>query len=375
MRHITNNPYRIIPGIFLGLLMAGTLSSCSSSEAKEDAATKKQQSAAVPVFDLQKDKLSSSIRMPGELIAYQQVDIYAKVNSIVKKLYADVGTEVKQGQLIAVMEAPELSSQLAGAESRYKAQEAVYSASKANYDRLYETSKTPGTVSSNDLDQASARMRTDLAQYQAAKSAYKEIADTRNYLEIRAPFSGIISARNVNTGATVGPAGKGSELPIFTLQEQKKLRLAVSVPEAYTGYMAQGLEVSFTVKALPNEVFKAKVTRLAGALDTRLRSERVEMDVVNDSKRLLPGMISEVTLPIPARDSSFVVPKTAVVNSAEKIFVIRAENGNAKWVTVKKGLEADDKVEIFGALHAGDRIVTAGNEEIRDGAPVATTSK
>src|SRR5207244_2282795 len=178
--------------------------------------------------------------------------LYAKENSFVKKLYVDIGSEVTTGQLLITMEAPELGSQLAGALSNVKSREAIYMASKANYDRLYETNQTPGTVSPNDLEQAAARKNSDLAQWEASKAAYKQVQETQSYLQIRAPFNGVITARNVNPGAYVGPSGKGSEVPLFTLQEQKKLRLVISVPEAYTGYLNNKNEVSFTVKALPN---------------------------------------------------------------------------------------------------------------------------
>ncbi len=242
----------------------------------------------------------------------------------------------------------------------------MYLASKASYDRLLETSKTPGTVSQNDLDLALARQNSDLAQLEAAKSASKEISDTRNYLEIRAPFSGVISARNVSAGAYVGPSGKGSEFPIFTLVEQRKLRLVVSVPEAYSGYLKSNSVVNFKVKSLQNDKFPAKVSRLAGALDTRLRSQRVEMDVANNDKRLLPGMIAEVTIPLNSGSSSFIVPTTAVLNSTTGIFVIKVADQKATWVPVKVGTSNDGKTEIFGDVNEGDVFVKAVNEEIRD---------
>jgi len=357
-----------------GITLTGLLSSCNSSEGKIEE-NKKQEvkeavTPAVEAFVLEKGILSTTFNIPGELVAFQQVDLYAKVNSFIKKLYVDVGSEVTTGQLLAVMEAPELNSQLAGAESRLQAQEAVYTASKASYDRLLETSKTPGTISPNDLDQAAAKKNADLAQLAAAKSAYKEIAETKNYLEIRAPFNGIISARNVNTGAIAGPAGKGSEMPMFTLQEQKKLRLVISVPEAVTGYLNNKVNVSFTVKSLPDEKFTAKIKRMAGALDLKLRSERVEMDVVNADKKLLPGMVAEVSLPAAAADSTFIVPKTAVVNAPEKIFVIKITGGKAEWVDVKRGRESEGKLEIYGKLSTGDSLLTTASEEIRDGSGI-----
>jgi len=361
----------------LAICVAVILGSCSSTSSEEVKEQKPVEEVVMDVFPLRKEKLASSIELPGELIAFQQVDLYAKVNSFVQKLHVDVGSEVKAGQLLATMEAPEMSAQLDAAASRLKSQEAVYLASKSNYDRLYETSQTPGTVSQNDIDQALAKKNSDAAQLEAAKSAYKEISDTRNYLEIRAPFDGIISARNVNTGAYVGPSGKGSELPLFVLQQQKKLRLVVSIPELYTGYLHNKLDIQFSTSAIPQKKFTATVSRLAGALDNRLRAERVEMDVINNDKKLLPGMVVEVQIPLPASDSSFVVPKTAVVNSTEKLFVIKVSDRKAQWVDIKKGRDQGNRVEIYGDLLTGDTIVRRGSDEIRNGSEIKkiTTAK
>ncbi|HEX9513548.1 MAG TPA: efflux RND transporter periplasmic adaptor subunit [Puia sp.] len=376
MNKMRNNRTSIALFAVPALLIAILFSSCSSSdgegkEKKENKeATADKAPAPAETFALQKGRLSTTLYVPGELIAYQQVDLYAKENSFVKKLYVDVGSEVREGQLLVTMEAPELTSQLASAQSRVKSQEAIYIASKSNYDRLVETSKTPGTISQNDIDQADSRRKSDLAQWDAAKSAYAEVAETLKYLEIKAPFNGVISARNVNPGAYVGPSGKGSDLPLFTLQEQKHLRLVVSIPEAYTGYLTDRDEVKFSTKSRPSEIFHAKVKRLAGALDNRLRAERIEMDVINNDKKLLPGMVAEVNVPLPARDSTFLVPATAVVNSTERVFVIRVVDHKAQWVDVKKGREEGGKTEIYGKLDEGDQIIKVASEERRDGSPV-----
>jgi membrane fusion protein (multidrug efflux system) len=360
----------ITPLILTSLCIIYTACSSSHGEKKADAKVIAPAPAATEAFVVQKEKLSTAFHTPAELIAWQQVDLYAKENSFVKKLYVDVGSEVKAGQLLATLEAPELNSRLAGAESRLKAQEAIYTASKSQYDRLYETSKTPGTISQNDLDQAAARKNSDLAQWEAAKAAYKEVMITKGYLEIRAPFNGVISTRNANPGAYVGPSGKGSEFPLFTLQEQRKLRLVVSVPEAYTGYLNSKHPVEFSVKARPNETFRGTVNRLSGALDNRLRSERIEIDVENNAKKLLPGMIAEVNIPFPAKDSTWTVPKTALVNSTERVFVIRLLNNKAEWVDVKKGRESGGKTEIYGNLRPGDQLIKKASEEMRDGSAV-----
>jgi membrane fusion protein, multidrug efflux system len=345
------------------------LSGCHSEENAQKNKTETEQADApvTQVFPLKKGRLFSSLQIPGELIAYQQVDLYAKENSFVKKLYVDVGSEVKEGELLVTMEAPELGSQLESAESAIKSREAIYLASKANYDRLLETSKTPGTISPNDLEQATARKSSDYAQLQAAQSAHTEIMEMQNYLQIRAPFNGVITARNVNPGAYVGPAGKGSELPLFNLQEQKRLRLVLSVPEAYTGYLNHKNEVSFTVKSQPDHQFKAVINRMSGSIDNRLRSQRIEMDVLNNDKKLLPGMVAEVNLQLPAVDSAFIVPKSAVINSTESVFVIRVVNSQSQRVDVKMGRDANGLIEIYGNLTVGDLLLFSASDEIKNG--------
>lgn len=338
----------------------------SGCEKKKEETAKAEIEPKVETFALAKEKLTTELRLPAELTGFQQVDLYAKVSSFVKLLKVDIGTKVKKGQLLIVLEAPEISSQLAAAESRLKSMEAIYATSKSTYNRLYETSKVEGTISKNDLEMASGKKNSDYAQYQAAIAAHKEVSIMRGYLEIRAPFDGVVAARNVNLGTFVGPAGKGSDLPLLTIQEQSKLRLAVSVPELYTGYLHPGDEMSFNVKSLP-ETFTAKITRMSGALDLKLRSERVEMDVHNTKGNLLPGMVAEVLLPLNAKDSTFVVPKSAVVNSAEGLYVVKVVNHKATRVDIKKGREIEDKIEIFGDLTPNDKLVKIASEETKEG--------
>ncbi|MGQ7944697.1 efflux RND transporter periplasmic adaptor subunit [Flavobacterium sp. WC2509] len=350
---------KIIQSTALFFIALFFLSSCNS---KKEETVVTEIEPKTETFLLAKEKLTTELRLPAELSGFQQVDLYAKVSSFVKVLKVDIGTEVKKGQLLIVLEAPEISSQLAAAESRLKSMEAIYTTSKSTYNRLYETSKVEGTISKNDLEMASGKKNSDYAQYQAAIATHKEVMNMRGYLEIRAPFDGVVAARNVNLGTLVGP---GSTLPLLTIQQQDKLRLAVSIPELYTGYLHQGDEMSFNVKSLP-DTFKATIQRMSGALDLKLRSERVEMDVHNTKGNLLPGMVAEVILPLNAKDSTFVIPKSALVNSAEGTFVIKVLNHKATRIDVKKGREIDDKIEIFGDLNSNDKLVKIASEEIKE---------
>ncbi len=351
---------------FAAVVSSGfALSSCSTSEKKTEKKNTGPVSPALETVTVEKGRLSSALNVPGELISFQQVDLFAREASFVKDIRVDVGSEVEKGQVLATLEAPEIASRLAGAESRLKSSEAIYLASKAAYDRLLATSQTPGTISPNDLDQAQAKLNSDFAQLEAAKASVKEVKSTLAYLTIRAPFRGVISARNVNPGAYVGAPGKAE--PLFVLQEQRHLRLVVSVPEAYSEYLRPGGEVQFNIKALPQKLFKAKVKRMAGALDARLRSQRVEMDVMNEDGKLLPGMIASVVIPMMRSDSTFIVPNSAIVSSQENVFVIKVERDTARWVNVSTGRTSEQRTEVFGPLQVGDRLVKKATDEVRDG--------
>lgn len=355
--------------ICLGLLLTLIAGCAAPSDEMED--TKAIQPAPVPTFVLSRDSMPSSLKIPAELIAYKQVDIFAKVSSYVKNLNADVGSNVKAGQLLASLEAPELVAQVAAAESKYRSQQAIFQSSDATYKRIIETSKTPGTISKNDVDIAAAKRNSDLAQLQAAKADFVASSTIRAYLTIRAPFAGVISARNVNLGAYIGSSGKGAELPIFTLQELSHLRLVISVPEAYKNYIKLNDMVRFTVKAYPNEQFSAKIARRSGVMDSQLRSEHIELDVSNTNLKLSPGMVAEATIAFSGGSKSFIVPKTAVVNSAEGVFLVQDLHGKAVKLPVTKGRETDSLTEVFGdRLVSGTIFVKKASEEMHNGNPL-----
>ncbi|WP_298301132.1 efflux RND transporter periplasmic adaptor subunit [Hydrotalea sp.] len=343
---------------------------CENKHTIEDAVHHKDSTATVaatPAFIVKNENLDGTLKLPGELIAFQEVNIYAKINSFVKEVLVDVGSQVKTGQLLATTEAPEINAQLLAAESKLKSLEALYIASDAAYNRLLKTSKTPGTISPNDLDIALAKQKSDYAQWQAAKASYREILDTKKYLTILAPFSGMITLRNVNPGSYVGPSGKGSDMPMFVLQQRDKLRLVVLIPEQFSRYLTQGSKINFKVKAYPDVVFNATINRMAGALDTKLRSQRIEMDVYNADKKLLPGMIAEVSIPLNTKEAHLVVPKSAVLFSTTGTFVLCLHNNIVNWIPVQLGNENNAKVEIFGNVLPGDTLVQTANEEIREG--------
>lgn len=352
----------------LCLLITGLLASCQNKQKPATA----PQPYSTQVFTLKDGTLNTTMRLPAVLQPYQTVDLYAKVNGFIKTMAVDVGSQVQHGQLLMTLEAPEMTASLIQAQENLHSKEAIYRGSKANYDRLLKTSRTPGTISPNDLDIAHAQMSADSSNLLAAKSAYQLAADLKNYLEVRAPFDGVISSRNVYNGAYVAPADKNSGTPMLTLQEQTRLRLVVDVPEAAINYFANKDTVHFSVKTIPGKQFAAPVKRMAGALNINMRSEQMQMDIVNTDKELLPGMFAEVTLQLTNKQKTFVIPQSAVTQNSQRIFVVRVVDHKAEWVDVKKGRETTDSLEVYGALKPGDLLVSRATDQLKNGTPVNT---
>lgn len=359
---------KLIYYILIGIVFV----SCNSENKKAEKPTAMPM-MMMPNFEtvsIKKSNPQVQLKLAGELISDQETSIYAKVNSYVKKLPVDIGSIVTKGQVILVLEAPEIQAQLAAAKSKWKAQEAIYIATKSNYDRMFKANETKGAIAKDALDQITARKLADQAQLEAAKSAYQEIQVMNDYLVIRAPFSGIIAERNIDLGSYVGPMGKGSDKPLLVLQDNKKLRVSLSVPEANTAYLSLGDSVHFKVTSIPQKKYMAKISRKSGVLDFKLRSERIEADIMKIHPELKPLMVVEATLPLQAKEATFFIPKTALVESNIGMYVIRIENGVTKNIPVSKGRPLMDKIEVFGALNEGDNILLKATEEIVEGTKI-----
>ncbi|MCE7061646.1 efflux RND transporter periplasmic adaptor subunit [Dyadobacter sp. CY343] len=357
------------------------MSACSSeAETSEKHAQKTEQPAAVELAQVQSLKPAKQIALPGELKAWNKVSIYPKVKGFVKTVNADRGTMVKKGQILAVLEAPEILAELSQAKAQVIAAEAnlhevttKFRTSALTYSRLVRTNKTEGAVSLNELDIAKARVLTDSSatavakgNVQAAKSFMETKAELARYLTVTAPFDGIVTERNISPGALVGP-GESAAKPLFMLEDNTKLRLTLAIPENLSGAVPSKGEVNFTVSASPEKKYKAIYARSSRTLSEENRSMITEFDFNNKSNELKAGMYAQVLLNTERSSNTLFVPVTSVVNSSEQVFVIRDKNKKAEWVPVKRGIVVDTLVEVFGDLHAGDQIVKKASEEYRNG--------
>ncbi|MBD1395054.1 efflux RND transporter periplasmic adaptor subunit [Mucilaginibacter glaciei] len=309
--------------------------------------------------------LSSYARLPGRLNPYNEVNLFPKANGFVKQIFVDRGSQVTKGQLLITLEAPEMESQLQAANSRYLQAQETANASKEKYNRLKQAAAEPGSVSPLDLDNAVSRMKSDMAIANAERSNMESVKTMQGYLKIYAPFDGTIVQRNVSPGALVAP-GKGTDQPMLVLQDTRKLRLEVAIPEDYVDKVDLKQAVTFTFNAMPGKEHTAKISRSANALGN-MRSEAIEIDVINKDGQLKPGMYAEVKIPMVSGAKSLLVPNTAIVRSTEREYVITVRNGKAKLVDIKEGLAGKDSTEVFGALVPSDGIVTKASDDVKDG--------
>ncbi|MCW5964744.1 MAG: efflux RND transporter periplasmic adaptor subunit [Bryobacterales bacterium] len=321
--------------------------------------------------------------LPGELRAFQQVDLYARVSGFVEQVLADRGSLVAAGQVLARMTAPELAARrleaaarIPGAEAQRVEAMARLDAAESTFSRLKDASKTPGVVAEIDVilaekavDAARAQSEAMAKSIEALRASVDAVRALEDFLVVRAPFAGVITKRFTHPGALAGPEGAGGE-PLFHLQEIARLRLVAAVPESMMTSVRVGAKLSFTVAAHPGRQFTGTVSRPAFAIDAATRTMPVELDVANPSRQLAPGMYAEIQWPVGGSGDKLFVPSSAVKSTTQSAFVVRVKDGKAEWVPVKRGAIDGELLEVMGELAPGDMILKRGTDEVRPGAPV-----
>lgn len=325
--------------------------------------------------------ISRTIDLPAEIQPFLSVSLHAKVPGYIDRVLVDRGSVVKEGDLLINLTAPEMDAQIAEAESKFQAAEAdrlqaevQLAATQSTLDRTQEAAKTPGAVAGNDLVQiqkqveaAQALVNSRQRASAAAQSAVNALKAVVAYLKITAPFDGVVTDRLVHPGALVGPP---ADPALLVVQQVSHLRVVVPVPEEDVGGIVRGANVEFTVPAFPRRIYWGKIARVAEALDQKTRTMAVELDVMNRDGTLAPGMYPSVKWPVRSEGAELWVPRTSVVTTTERTFVVRDRDGRAEWVDVKKGVSEGDLVDVIGNLKPGDMVVRRANDEIREGTPL-----
>jgi membrane fusion protein, multidrug efflux system len=331
--------------------------------------------------------LNTIDRLPAQLLPYETVDIYPKVTGFIEELPVDVGSRVEKGGLLVRLSAPELLAQRAQADAALQAAESQLASVRAKltsdegtHKHLAAAAETPGVVAANDLAVAAQTVEADrggagAAEHNvaAARDALRAVAQMESYLDIRAPFKGTITRRNLHPGALVGPAaGASGAVPIVQLVDTGHLRMVVPVPEAEVGTMQLGQQVAFSVPAYLGEKFSAPIARISHDIDVQTRTMHVELDVLTPDERLSPGSFASVMWPIARSYPTLFVPVSAVTSDQQRTFVIRVVAGAAEWVSVQTGQSANGEIEIVGDLHLGDQVIRTASDSIRSGDKVST---
>jgi membrane fusion protein (multidrug efflux system) len=336
----------------------------------------------VDVTKVISQRLSLTVRLPGEITPYESVAEFPKVTAFVKWIGVDRGSHVKAGQEIVRLEAPELIAQKQEAQSKLEAAgaqraeaEAKLTSDQSTFTRLKNAAATPGVVAGNDIEVAQqtteadrARLRAADQNIAAAKWGLKAVADVESYLQVRAPFDGVVTERNVHPGALVGPTGN---VPMLRIEKVSRLRVVLPVPENYVSGVVQGAKVTFIVPAFPGDKFTGTIARIPDSLDVKTRTMPVELDVMNVSGHLAPGMYPDVEWQVRREHPTLFVPTSAVARTNERRFVVRIRDGKAEWIEVQPSLSSGSLIEVFGDLHEGDLVAVRGTDELRPGSAVS----
>jgi membrane fusion protein, multidrug efflux system len=364
----------------------GLLNACGKDDAASAKAAPPESVPKVQVAKVVSQKLAMTVHLPGEIEPYEDVAIFPKVTGFVKSITVDRGSHVKAGELIARLEAPELVAQRSEAQSKLQAARAQFAAAEAKvasdqgtYEHLKAAATTPGVVAGNDLLVSEKTLEADRAQLKAqqenvnaAEQALQAVAQTEAYLQVKAPFDGVVTERNVHPGALVGPAGaSGVAVPMLRIETLSRLRVVVPVPETYATGVPEGTKVEFTVPAFPGRTFSGKIARIAHSVDVKTRTMPVELEVANLKGELSPGTFSDVLWPLRRSYPTLFVPTSSIANTLERVFVVRIRDGKTEWVDVKTGATAEKLTEVFGDLHEGDVVAVRGTDELRPGTSVS----
>lgn len=355
---------------------------------------------SVGVTKASRKNLERTLTMSSELVPFQEIDVFAKESGFVKELNVDFGTRVQEGQVMAVLEIPELDAQIKQDEaaiqsatdqityaqnalSRYEAQ---HKSLQLEFDRLAGVSKSkPGLVAQQEVDDAEAKAMASAAQIEegrsnveAARSRLLEARAKRDrdqvlldYAKITAPFSGVVTQRYANYGTLMqaGTSSSTQAMPLVRLSQDHLFRLVIPVPESYVHYIRVGDPVSVLVGSL-NRKFPGKVERFAVDVNQDTRTMHTEVDVPNPDRVLLPGLYAEATITLERRANTLAVPIQAVNQGEQNTVYVVTPSNTIEIRPVTLGIQTANDAEILSGLKEGDLIVVSDRSGLKAGQQV-----
>lgn len=305
-----------------------------------------------------KTKDTTTIELPGEVRAFKETQIFARVNGYIKKWYTDIGSPVKNNQLLAEIETPEIDQQLAQTK-------ASLSLAKANYDRISSV-RIPGAVSKQEIDQA----RTS---YEANLAIVKQTEAMLSFKTVKAPFAGIVTARNVDFGSLISPS---NTIPMFKVEQIDVLRTYVNVPQVYSSSITTGIPAEIILEKYPEYSIRGTVARTAEALDPASRTLLTEIHVKNYDLKLRPGMYVQVRFK-PAREGEVVlIPANTLIVRAEGTEVATLNKDNTiELKEIKIARDYGKFLAIYSGIIGDEWLVTNPTDKLTNGTKVNVVGK
>src|ERR1700676_4541855 len=338
------------------LLAWGIWSRVSASRALR-ADTAQAALPAVSVVSPKQTAPAQEIILPGNVQPFITSPIYARTNGYLRKWYVDIGGRVKQGQLLAVIETPEVDQQLQQARSNLLTAQAnleLASITKTRYEGLLKTN----AVSQQDVDNAVGTYNANKAIVEADRAAVQQYSALVSFEKIYAPFNGVITARNTDIGDLINSGNSSNvKTDLFHMAQPGTLRVYVNVPEEYSQGVKVGMTADLSLTEFPGRKFQGKLVRTADAINLTTRTLLIEIDVKNPSGTLLTGSYAEVHLAVPSQASTFLIPVNTLLFRTEGLRVGLVKDGKVVLATVTPGHDFGNEIETVSGLKANDQVI------------------
>jgi RND family efflux transporter MFP subunit len=327
---------------------------------------------SVAVVKVDWEDLHKEVAIPAEFRPYEEVDLHAKVSGYVQRINVDIGDTVRSGELLAVLEVPELHEELDHAVAAHQRAAANYRDSHLGYTRLLAVNhEHPNLVAQQDLDTAQAKDATAAGELAAARADVNRNQTLVDYTRITAPFDGVITRRYADPGALIqaGTASQTQTMPLVRLSDNYHLRLDFPVSVDYVQGIRLNDPVSVRAESLGGKTFTGRIARFTHRVDASTRTMIAEMDVDNRNLDLLPGMYATVILKAEQRGHVLAIPIEAVSPGSNSVYIVDAKHEIAER-PIRLGLETASKYEVLSGLVAGDLVMLGNPMQLRPGQKV-----
>src|SRR5271168_2326671 len=307
--------------------------------------------------------------LPGATQPFVNSPIYARTNGYLVKWYYDIGAKVKQGDLLAVIDTPEVDKQLEQARADLASAKSNLALSKTTAERWQGLVKTR-SVSQQSTDQAMDNLNATQATVDSYAANVRRLEDLVSFEKVYAPFDGVITVRNTDTGWLID-AGAGSlSKQLFQLAQTSTLRIFVAVPEVYSRAARVGAAATLTLDEFPGQMFRGRVTRTSQSIDMASRTLNTEIDVDNPTEQLLPGAYVQVHLKLPNRTRSVTIPANALLFRSDGLRVGVVRNQHAQLIPITIGVDYGNSVQVTSGLALDDQVIVSPSDSLTSGTPV-----